>query len=245
MKKFLFFLTLSFVIGNIANAQTCKCNPNGFNPFVYNYAGESQTVRAGHQFSVKCNTPVKLDGGYKCSYTTPCEVKLKAVLKNAAGVVIRTYANFSFPFEHSFEAAGNYVLEIAPWCNGKKCPTAKFYFTVSCDTPTACACNDTNGWDRFTAYIDGAAKPTVCGSTFTLKKEQPITIKGGYKCVGNCDVIINGTLTNATTGTVTNYPNMKFEGEFKFPVAGDYKLVAVPTCNGKECKPCIFYFKVN
>lgn len=244
MKK-LIALVILFTSFISAEAQNCKCNPNGFNPFVYSYLGETLTVRPGHQFSVKCNSPIKLSGGYKCSYTTSCDVKLKAVLKNAAGVVIRTYADFNFPWEHSFETAGNYVLEIAPWCNGKKCTTAKFYFTVVCDAPTACVCNDKNGWDRFTAYIDGAAKPTVCGSTFTLKKDQPIAIKGGYKCVGYCDVIINGTLTNATTGTVVNYPNMKFEGEFKFTLAGYYKLVAVPTCNGKECKPCIFYFKVD
>jgi len=246
MKKIISLVLIAFVCIANANAQPCKCNSYGFGPFKYTYGGTTESITNMHQLQVKCKTPIVIESSYKCNYTTTvCDVQLKATIKNSAGVVIKTYNDFRFPWQYEFETSGNYVLEIVPWCGGKKCASAKFYFTVTCDAPAACACNDANGWDRFTTYIDGTAKPTVCGSTFTLKKDQPITIKGGYKCIGNCDVVIKGTLTNTTTGTVKEFPEMKFEGEFKFTDAGYYKLVAVPTCNGKECKPCIFYFKVN
>lgn len=245
MKKLLILCVISIAIGNMVNAQSCKCNPNGFNPFVYSYLGETLTVKDGHQFSVKCKSPIKLDGGYKCSYTTPCDVKLKAVLKNAAGVVIRTYAEFNFPFEHSFEAAGNYVLEIVPWCGGKICTSAKFYFTVSCDAPLACACDVKNRWDKFTSYINNKATVVKCGYQFSLKKEQQFGLEGGYKCEGDCTTKFIGKLTNTATGETLDIANFQFNWLHKFEKAGNYKLVITPTCGGKECTPCIFYFTVR
>ncbi len=108
MKKLIILLILFVSTSYIANAQNCDCNPNGFNPFVFSYAKTSQTVRDGHQFSVKCKTPFTLNGGYKCSYTTKiCDVKLKATIKNAAGVIVKNYENFNFPLAYEFETGEN------------------------------------------------------------------------------------------------------------------------------------------
>lgn len=248
MKKIALLATLLVCIANIVNAQPCKCNPYGFNPFVYSYGGENQTVQTGHQFNVKCKSAVKLNGGYKCSYTTEiCEVKLKAVIKNAAGTVIKSYENFSFPLEYEFETGGNYTIEITPYCLGKKCTPAKFYFTVVCkDAPIACTCPPKSGWNPITVYIDKAGKDMKCGSTIELKKDQPFALKGGYKCEGGCDAVLKGELYNINTGETQTFPNFKLDGvNSPFTKAGKYKLLITPNCNEKDCAQCVLYIDVN
>lgn len=229
------------------NAQNCKCNPHGFNPFQYTYNGETQTVRSMHQFDVKCNTPILLNGGYKCSYKTVCDVKLKATIKknDASGSIIKSYDDFTFPWKYEFENAGSYVLEITPWCGGKVCAAAKFYFTVTCDKPTVCKCRGKDGWNKFTAYIDGAAKPTNCGESFQIGLKQQFGLEGGYKCEGNCNVALKGQIVNTTTGESQSFPNVNLSGIINFPSAGDYKLILTPTCAKEECDVCIFYVTVK
>ncbi|TCC89249.1 hypothetical protein EZ428_16260 [Pedobacter frigiditerrae] len=246
MKKLLILLILLVAISHIANAQKCECNPNGFNPFVFSYQKTNQTVRDGHQFSVKCKTPFTLNGGYKCSYTGQvCEVKLNATLKNAAGAIIKTYSNFTFPLQYEFETGGNYILEIFPVCGGKKCPGVKFYFGVTCDEVADCNCNKA-GWDNIYAAIDNVSKLIACGSTINLKKDQPFSFKGGYKCDGNCDAILNAKLTNLGTGTVQNFLNFKIDGvNSPFTTAGKYRFVINPLCKNKKCPPCTFNIIVN
>ncbi|MNK28869.1 hypothetical protein D3C87_472540 [compost metagenome] len=246
MKKLIIFLILFASTSYIASAQNCDCNPNGFNPFVFSYAKTSQTVRDGHQFSVKCKTPFTLNGGYKCNYSAQiCEVKFRATLKNDAGVVIKNYANFIFPLEHEFENAGNYVLEIFPICGAKKCPSVKFYFGASCDQTADCNCNKA-GWDNIYASIDNVSKLITCGSTINLKKDQPFSFKGGYKCLGNCDAVLNAKITNLSTGRTQNFPNFKMDGvNSPFTTAGKYRLVINPICKNKKCPPCTINIIVN
>lgn len=246
MKKLLILLMLFAATSQIASAQTCDCNPNGFNPFVYSNGKATQTVRDGHQFSLKCKTTVSLNGGYKCSYTAKiCEVKLNARLTNAAGEIIKIYSEFSFPFKHEFETGGNYVLEITPICGDKKCPSAKFYFNVACDEVAACDCNKA-GWDNIYAAVDNVSKQIACGATINLKVGRPFALTGGYKCEGNCNAVLNAKLTNLGTGTVQNFPNFKMDGlNSPFPAAGKYKLVINPICGDKKCPPCTLNIVVN
>ena len=246
MKKLFMLLILFVASSKMLSAQTCDCNPNGFNPFVFSYQKTTQTVRAGHQFSVKCKSPVILNGGYKCNYTTKvCDVKLTAVLKDGTGAVVKTYENFTFPFKHEFETGGNYVLEITPICGDKKCPSAKFYFNVACDEVAACDCNKA-GWDNIYASVDNVSKQIACGATINLKVGRPFALKGGYKCEGNCSAILNAKLTNLGTGTVQNFPNFKMDGvNSPFPAAGKYKLVINPICGDKKCPPCTLNIVVN
>jgi hypothetical protein len=246
MKKLIILLILFASTSYIANAQNCDCNPNGFNPFVFSYAKTSQTVRDGHQFSVKCKTPFVLNGGYKCSYSTKvCDVKLKAVIKDATGTVIKTYENFTFPLEYEFLNGGNYVLEITPICGDKKCPTVKFYFGVSCEDVADCKCNKA-GWDQIYASIDNVSKQIACNATIGLKVGQPFALKGGYKCEGNCNAVLNAKLTNLGTGRVQNFPNFKMDGvNSPFPTAGKYKLIINPLCGDKKCPPCTLFINVQ
>ena len=246
MKKLIILLILFVASSNIANAQKCDCNPNGFNPFVFSYQKTNQMVKGGHQFSIKCKTPVSLNGGYKCSYTDKvCDVKLNARLTNAAGEVIKIYSEFSFPFKHEFESGGNYILEIFPVCGGTKCPSVKFYFGVSCDEVTDCNCNK-EGWDNIYASVNNVAKQIKCGETINLKVGMPFSFKGNYKCEGNCDAKLNARLTNLGTGTVQNFPNFKMDGtNSPFPTAGKYKLVISPLCENKKCQICTLYITVN
>jgi hypothetical protein len=233
MKKLFMLLILFVASSKMLSAQTCDCNPNGFNPFVFSYQKTTQTVRAGHQFSVKCKSPVILNGGYKCSYATKvCDVKLTAVLKDGTGAVVKTYENFTFPFKHEFETGGNYVLEISPICGDKKCPSAKFYFNIACDEVAACDCNKA-GWDNIYAAVDNVSKQIACGATINLKVGRPFAV-------------LNAKLTNLGTGTVQNFPNFKMDGvNSPFPAVGKYKLVINPICGDKKCPPCTLNIVVN
>ena len=227
-------------------SQACKCNPDGFNPFTYLYQGETRTVMTLNQFDVKCKTPIKLDGGYKCSYTNKiCAPTFKAVVKNGAGVVIRTIAPFNFPWEYQFDAAGSYTLEIMPYCSGKICASAKFYFTVTCDTQQTCKCNTTAGWSGLSAIIDGSPKAIKCGASVTIKNTQKFGIKGDYKCKGNCKSTLKGSIVNADTGETQNFESINLDGtSLNFPKPGKYKLIITPVCKDDICEPCVIYVNV-
>lgn len=244
MKKLFLILSTLFLI-QFVQAQSCKCNPNGFNPFTYSYQGETSTVRTLNQFNVKCKTPIKLDGGYKCNYTTVCDVKFKAVVKNGAGVIISTIPSFNFPWEYQFDAAGSYTLEITPYCAGKTCPPAKFYFTVSCDAPQTCKCNPKNSWNMLTSVIDGEKNELKCGDTVKIKNGQKFGITGAYKCEGNCNAILKGSVVNEDTGDTQNFESITLDGHpLDFLQPGKYKLIITPVCNDSACEPCIFYVTV-
>jgi hypothetical protein len=255
MKK-LCLIFLTFVLcSSIANSQVnpgttptvsaCTCNPNGFNPFVVTIGGVATTVRCGHQFSVKCGEPIKMNGGYKC--VGACVAKFTAVLKNAAGVVIQNYPAFTFPWNYSFAAAGNYSLEITPICGNTRCTPCRFFFTVTCPpTTTACDCN-VNGWQPFTATISNNPPMTVnCGHQFGVPKGKPFKLVGKYICKGDCVAKYSAVLKNNVTGAlVQNYPVFTFPWTYTFAVAGNYKLEITPICGTKRCQPCVFYFTVN
>ena len=249
MKKLLTTLVLIFAIASITKAQDCKCNPNGFNPFEFSTLGETTKVKSGHQFSLKCKQPFKFNGGYKCDYNLKiCDVKFKATIKNSAGAVVKNYPNFNFPLDYEFETGGNFVLEITPYCGKLACPSAKFFFTVYCDAKptTTCKCNDKNGWVELSTVFNGAKKPTKCGEKFEIKKTDKFGLKGTFKCVGDCAVVLKGSIVSETNGNVENFPSITLDGTpLRFPGAGSYKLIVTPVCNNKECEPCIFYVNVN
>jgi hypothetical protein len=257
-KTILLFLTVAF-LSNIVSSQitapgstpapSCTCNPNGFNPFVVTIAGVTTTVRCGHQFSLNCNAPIKINSGYKCVPvgTSTCVVKFTAVLKNAAGVVIQNYPAFTFPWVYSFAAAGNYSLEITPICGGIKCPPCRFFFTVTCPPPTtACDCK-VDGWQPFIATIGNNAPMTVnCGHQFGVHKGNPIKLIGKYICKGDCVTKYSAVLKNNVTGAIVqNYPVFTFPWTYTFAVGGNYKLEITPICGNKKCQPCVFYFTVD
>lgn len=243
MKKILFILFAALLSGHNLQAQNCTCNPNGFNPFTVTLNGVATTVKCGHQFSLNCNVPITINGGYKCVGT--CEVKFTAVLKNSAGVVIQNYPAFTFPWSYSFAAAGSYSLEITPICGTTKCPPCRFFFTVTCPT-VACDCNPT-GWQPFTANIGTTAPMTVnCGHQFGVPKGKPFKLTGKYICLGNCVAKYSAVLKNNATGAiVANYPVFTFPWSYTFATAGNYKLEITPICGDKKCQPCVFYFTVN
>jgi hypothetical protein len=255
MKKLSLIFMAVFLCGSMAwsqpgtvvptpNVPACSCNPNGFNPFVVKIGGVTTTVKCGHQFSVKCNEPVKMDGGYKCVGT--CVAKFTAVLKNSAGVVIQNYPAFTFPWSYSFATAGNYSLEITPICGNTKCPPCRFFFTVTCPTTPSCDC-DVNGWRPFTATISNGAAMTVnCGYQFGVPKGKPFKLVGSYTCKGNCVAKYSAILkNNVTGGLVQSYPNFTFPWTYTFTIAGNYKLEITPICGDKKCTPCVFYFTTN
>lgn len=228
--------------------ENCTCNPHGFNPFEYSYAGgENMTVASFHQFEVDCNHSLMLNGGYKCQYNTPCDVQFKAVLKKNDGSdqIIMTYENFSFPWYHAFETAGNYIFEITPICNKNTCEPAKFFFDVKCDKPIECKCRGKEGWNKFTAYIDKIATKTDCGANFQINIKQQFGLESGYKCEGNCNVTLKGTIINTTTGEEQHFDNVNLSGVINFPSVGEYKLIFRPTCKDEECDVCVFYVSVK
>ena len=253
MKKLCLIILTSVLCAGIARTQVttiptpntpaCTCNPNGFNPFVVTLNGVTTTVKCGHQFSLTCNAPIKINGGYKC--VGDCAVKFVAVLKNSAGVVIQNYAPFNFPWIYSFAAAGNYSLEITPICGNTKCPPCRFFFTVTC-TNTACDC-DVNGWQPFIATTGTTPPMTVnCGHQFGVHKQVPFKLVGKYLCKGNCVAKYTAVLKNNVTGAlVMNYPVFTFPWLYTFTIAGNYKLEIIPICGDKKCQPCVFYFTVD
>ncbi len=226
--------------------KACNCNPNGFNPFSYSYESENLTVMTEHQFEVKCNIPFKLDGGYKCDYSSKiCAVKFKAEIKNGDGIVIKTINPFTFPMVEKFSAAGFYVVEITPICGGITCEKPRFHFNVKCDEPQACKCSGTQGWVGLSAIIDGKPKALKCGVSLTIKQSQKFGIKGQYKCKGNCDTVLKGSIVNETTGETTNFDSINLDGNpLNFPNPGKYKLIITPVCKNDKCEPCIIYVTV-
>lgn len=226
--------------------KACNCNPSGFNPFTYSYQDENMTVMTEHQFKVKCNVPFKLDGGYKCDYSTKiCNVKFKAEIKNGDGVVIKTISPFTFPMVEQFSEAGFYVVEITPICAGIVCEKARFHFNVKCDTPQVCKCSGNDGWMGLSAIIDGKPKALKCGASVKIKQAQKFGIKGQYKCKGNCDTILKGSIVNETTGETTNFDSITLDGNpLNFPNPGKYKLIITPVCKNDKCEPCIIYVTV-
>ena len=228
--------------GTISTTQVCTCNPNGWQPVITSINNIVTTVNCGHQFSLKCSNKITLKSEYKCLGN--CLAKYKAVLKNnTTGVVVMTYASFTFPWSYSFATAGNYSLEITPICGTTNCTPCRFFFTVTCPVAT-CDC-DVNGWKPFTSYI-GTTKQTVnCGFQFSIKKGQAFKLAGEYKCKGTCVAKYMAVLKNNVTGAVVqNYPAFSFVWPYTFGTVGNYKLEIIPICGDKRCTPCIFYFTV-
>ncbi len=121
----------------------------------------------------------------------------------------------------------------------------KFYFSVSCDEVADCNCNKA-GWDNIYVSIDNDSKQIACGVTINLKVGQPFALKGGYKCDGNCNAVLNAKLTNLGTGRTQNFPNFKMDGtNSPFTTAGKYRLVINPICKDKKCLPCTINIIVN
>lgn len=251
MKKNLLFLLMITFIGLQVNAQKvvpgvaqlCTCNPNGWQPVTAIINNTSQAVQCGYQFSLKCNDVVTLRTSYKC--TGNCNATYTAVLKNAAGTVIQTLSPFSFPWNYHFTVAGNYSLEITPFCGNNKCTPCRFYFTVTCTPPpTACDC-DPNGWKPFTAIVNNTKTRVSCGYQFAFK-HGIFKLEGAYKCKGNCNVKYTAVLINATTGAVVQeFPTFNFTWTYNFATIGNFKLQITPICGDKKCPPCIFYFTIS
>ena len=184
MKKLLLVLLAAAFISESMQAQTCSCNPNGWQSVVASINNTSREIKCGYQFSLKCNENITIREVYKCLGN--CTVKYSAVLKNAGtGAVVMSYPVFAFPWTYHFAAAGNYSLEITPVCGDKKCTPCRFSFTVTCTTPLACDC-DPSGWQPFTAYIGTIKQGVACGFQFSIKKGQPFRLAGAYKCKGTC-----------------------------------------------------------
>lgn len=109
----------------------CDCDNPGWKPFTATISGGTpQTVNCGHQFGVPKNKPITIKGVYSCKGN--CAAKYKAVLKNnVTGAVVQSYSPFTFPWTYTFATAGNYKLEITPYCGDKRCQPCVFYFTVN------------------------------------------------------------------------------------------------------------------
>ena len=257
MKKNLLLALVVFCLGLAMHAQTlnpglpvtvsptCTCNPAGWQPLTATINNTTSTVTCGHQFSLKCTDKIRLSSLYKCLGN--CIAKYKAVLKNnTTGVVVMTYASFTFPWNYQFTAAGNYSLEITPICGTTNCTPCRFYFTVTCTTTTACDCN-VNGWQPFTAINGATAAQTVnCGHQFGVAKGKLFKLDGKYICKGTCVAKYKAVLKNNVTGAVvTNYPVFNFAWSYTFLAAGNYKLEIIPICGDKSCQPCVFYFTVT
>lgn len=225
-----------------APAATCTCNPSGWQPATAIIGANTMTVNCGHQFSLTCSDKVTIRQEYKCLGN--CVAKYSAVLKNAAGVVIQTYASFTFPWNYQFTAAGNYSLEITPICGATKCTPCRYFFTVTC--PPACDCSVT-GWQPFTATISANPPQTVnCGHQFGVPKGKVFKLDGKYVCKGNCTAKYTAVLKNNVTGAIVqNYPAFTFPWSYTFTAAGNYKLEITPICGDKKCQPCVFYITVN
>ncbi len=108
---------------------TCGCSTTGWST-ILSYVGDTKaTVRCGHQFSVKKAQTVKLIGTYSCS--GGCAPKYILILKKADGTILQNTTSPSFAWSYVFPDYGNYRLEVTPICNGRKCGTCTFYFTMN------------------------------------------------------------------------------------------------------------------
>lgn len=108
-----------------------------------------------------------------------------------------------------------------------------------------CTCNP-NGWQPFTAIINNVSQTVNCGHQFSVKCNDKVTLRGEYKCLGNCVAKYSAVLKNAVTNVVVqNYPAFTFPWTYSFATAGNYKLEITPICGTTRCTPCVFYFTVT
>src|SRR5205814_1034061 len=131
---------------------------------------------------VKCNDSVFIKGGYKC--IGDCNAKYTASLLYPGGVVT-AIPSFSFPWLHFFTSNGTYTLIITPLCGNDTCKPCYINFKVTgC---RECKCNPNNGWRPFHVQINGVLKTAACYDTLNVKCNDSVFLKGGYKCIGDCN----------------------------------------------------------
>jgi hypothetical protein len=137
MKTFLFSLIMA-VLCITAKAQTtpptaistvtCGCSTTGWSPILTYVESTKSYVNCGYQFGVKKGQTVKMSGTYTCSGR--CAPKYILILKKADGTIISNTSSSTMTWNYLFATPGGYRLEVTPICNGNKCATCTFYFTV-------------------------------------------------------------------------------------------------------------------
>ncbi len=129
-----------------------------------------------------------------------------------------------------------------------------------CDVPpivtseTSCNCTEKPwGAGQKVTSTDGI-KPyiqeTGCGGKLTSKVMASSSIKYNampYVCsTGDCKTTYEWKIVNAQGGAVISHGTaLSLPVDFTAPnTVGDYRLIITPTCEGKPCRPCDFYFSV-
>jgi hypothetical protein len=108
---------------------TCGCSTTGWSAITAYIGPNKYSVNCGYQFNVKKAQYVKLVGTYTCS--GGCAPKYIVILKKADGTILQNTSMTTFAWGYTFPDYGGYRLEVTPICNGNKCATCTFYFTMN------------------------------------------------------------------------------------------------------------------
>src|SRR6266700_6657605 len=246
MKKAMLLLPVILFFSQVLTAQVCKCDEVKFSI--------SKWVCQGKD----ANGNPKYGGSLTVTNNSKCKFTLTEIMQQVAGDVTMTLpvsvapgSTTSFLFVYTdhppFAPAGNTPFFIVVYTLDKgKC---KFEFASdkipACKTD--CQCNPAaSGWQGFVSVIHNKTQKVTCGYQFTLTCADTITLKGAYKCLGDCAAKYTAVLKNTTTNTVVqNYPSFTFPWSFTFPGPGNYSLEITPICGDKKCNPCRFFFTVK
>jgi hypothetical protein len=177
--------------------------------------------------------PVSISGNFLCS-PSDCAAEYSWVVVDAFNNQMAS--GNALPLSFTPVKSGTYKLMLTGICGGKICDTCTFTLLV----PDQCDCGS---WSTFSvttsevSFIDQA-----CGKKFGSRPGFPIILSGAYTCSGPCSAAYNWQVTGSSGFFVSG---TGFPVSFTPPLPGTYTVTIVPQCNGLDCTPCEFTFKVK
>jgi PKD repeat protein len=176
-----------------------------------------------------------VSGGYTCSGDPViCPGDLLWTLIDPNGT---TTSGAGYP-SLTFNISGTYVLTFTGVCNGADCGSCTIKFVVLED----CICGT---WGPISVKKGNKLlKNQPCGTNFAWTTGVPIIISGAYNCSGVAECAPTYSWT-ATRNGVFYASGTSMPVNFIPAINGNYTVTIVPGCNGVECPPCTFTFKVK
>lgn len=174
-------------------------------------------------------------GGYTCiGDPVVCNGDITWSLVDPTGVVTSGTGYPAF----SLTIAGNYVLTFTGNCNGTNCGTCQITFSAI----ETCTCGF---WGPITIKKGNKnLKNQLCGTGYSWATNTPIIINGVYNC-SVADVCSLSYSWTATRNGIYYTSGTSMPVNFVPTLPGTYEVTIIPFCNGIECEPCVFAFKVK
>lgn len=223
--------------------EVCDCGGGwqtfGMNVDVPGAFDYSILANCGDAFtSIPIGTNISaVSGGYLCTGDpAACPATVKWILVDPLGNATNGVGYPTF----TTTLVGTYTLNFSAICNGEKCGVCSITFVV--EDAALCECGN---WGPITVKKGTKnLKNQPCGTLYNWSTNTPIIISGVYTCSGPAECSTTYSWTATRNGTFyTSGTTMPVN--FTPTTSGTYVVTIVPICNGVECPPCTFTFKVK